>query len=655
MTAYFKPLFTTLLFCFCLSLKAQREKIKFGAVSLSDLQSDDFEKYEDAEAVVLFDGGVANFIEEEGRFIIVFERTRRIKILTKSGLDFSNINIPYYQQDMRNTELIYDIKAMSHTLVNGVDQKNELNKSDIYDEKINSNWHQKKFAIPGVKEGSVIEYSYILKSPFMFNLPDWEFQSKIPTQYSEYEVHVVPFYEYTYLAQGIKKFDYSNSHVGIGSRRFATIDFKEMVYEFAMKDTPAFTDVQYITSINDYIIKMDWQLAKIIRPNGSKEEIITTWAQMVESMLKSDNFGKFIKSSSKSVEKMIKDDQRLQEISKLENFEKAKELTRYVKENYRWNRMRGKYASKNVKEFLNETTGSTAELNLFLIGMLRAFDIEAYPVILSTRDHGKIKIDYPFESFFNTLAILVEVDQQLYLTEATEKELEFGKLPAEYLNEKGLIIDNEKQGWVDLNITLPSLESEDMKLTLNPSTLKLEGEFVKTLTDYDALRYIRNKNLIQTELNNSYNLIGDIQYPETNSPSTPYTLKYEASYPVSTFEGKIYFHPFLNKAPTINPLKAEDRTYPVDFTYSQKKQFNTIIEIPDGYSFSVIPESVQFSNSLIDFSFETLLDPSKQKMIAISTYVLKKAVYDPKEYKQLKSYLAQITEAYNKQITVEKQ
>jgi len=194
-----------------------------------------------------------------------------------------------------------------------------------------------------------------------------------------------------------------------------------------------------------------------------------------------------------------------------------------------------------------------------------------------------------------------------------------------------------------------------MKLILNPSTLKLEGEFVKTLTDYDALQYKRNKNLIQRELNNSYNLIGDIEYPETYSPSVPYTLKYEASYPVSTFEGKIYFNPFLNKAPTGNPLKAEERTYPVDFVYSQKKQFNTTVEIPDGYSFSSIPENIQFSNSLIDFSFETLLDPSKQKIIAISTYVLKKAVYEPREYKQLRSYLAQVTEAYSKQITVEKQ
>lgn len=655
MTVYFKPLFATLLCIFCLSLNAQREKIKFGSVSLSDLQNNSFEEYSDAEAIVLFDGGVANFIEEEGRFIIVFERTKRIKILTKAGLDLSNINIPYYQQDMRTSELISDIKAISHTLVNGVDQKNELQKNDVYDEKITDNWHQKKFAIPGAKEGSVIEYTYVLKSPFMFNLPDWEFQSKIPTLYSEYEVHVVPFYEYTYLAQGIKNFDYTNSYVGVGSRRFAHIDFKEMVYEFAMKNIPAFEDIRYITSMNDYIVKMDWQLARIIRPNGVKEEIMTTWDQMVESMLKSENFGKFIKTSSKNVEKMLKNDPQLQHIAKLENFKKAKELTNYVKKSYNWNRMRGKYASKSVKEFLNETTGSTAELNLFLIGMLRAFDINAYPVLLSTRDHGKIKTDYPFESFFNTLAILIEVDKQFYLTEATEKELEFGKLPAEYLNEKGLIIDEEKQGWVDLNITLPSLESEDMKLVLNPSNLKLEGKFVKTLTDYDAIQYKRNKDLIQRELDNSYDLIREIEYPETNSPTEPYVLKYDASYPVSTFEGNLYFRPFLNKAPTVNPLKAEERTYPVDFIYSQKKQFNTTIDIPNGYTFTSIPENVQFSNSLIDFSYEVFLDPSKQKLIAISTYVLKKAVYEPKEYKQLRSYLAQVAEAYNRQITVEKQ
>ena len=70
----------------------------------------------------------------------------------------------------------------------------------------------KKFAMPNVQVGSIIEYKYSIETPYKFNLKDWEFQRKIPTIYSEYTVRMVPFYEYTYLMQGVDKFDIQNSY-----------------------------------------------------------------------------------------------------------------------------------------------------------------------------------------------------------------------------------------------------------------------------------------------------------------------------------------------------------------------------------------------------------------------------------------------------------
>lgn len=645
--------FLTLTF-FCYGVKGQKQSIQFGKVSHPDFEEFYKKDFTEAEAIVLYDGGKASFVNEEGGFKIMFKRVKRIKILTKGGLEQANINIPFYQEDLYNTENVYDIKAMSHSLTNGIIETNPLLDDDIYVEKINERWRQQKFAIPGAKVGSIIEYSYTFETPFMFNLPDWEFQNKVPTLYSEYEVRVIPFYEYTYLAQGLSRFDYTKSSEGNTTRNFAGVKYKEMIYEFAMKNVPAFTDAEYITSPNDYIMKMDWQLAGIQRTNGAREEIMTTWPLMVESMEKSDNFGKFIKASTKSVEKMLKNDSELKSISSLSELDKAESISKYVKDNYNWNRMRGKYASKSVKDFLKETTGSTGELNLFMVGMLRAYDIEAYPIVLSTRDHGKIKVDYPFESFFNTLAVLINVDGKFFLTEATESSLGFGKLPPEYLNEKGLIVDEEKLGWVDLDITTPSVTHETLNINLNPSSLKVNGKFKKTLTDYDAIRFKRNKQLIQRELDNNYDLHGEISYSNENSATEPYIIEYEASFPLSTFEGNFYLRPFLNKAPTINPFKSEDRTYPVDFNYSQKKQFSASISIPDGYEVTEIPERVNFSNDLVDFSYELLISPAKDNITAMSQYVLKKAVYQPEEYKRLKSFLDQITSTYNQQVKVSK-
>ena len=44
-----------------------------------------------------------------------------------------------------------------------------------------------KVTMPNVKVGSVIEITYKVRSDFIFNFQDWEFQSTIPTVWSEYQ------------------------------------------------------------------------------------------------------------------------------------------------------------------------------------------------------------------------------------------------------------------------------------------------------------------------------------------------------------------------------------------------------------------------------------------------------------------------------------
>ena len=68
--------------------------------------------------------------------------------------------------------------------------------------------------------------------------------------------------------------------------------------------------------------------------------------------------------------------------------------------------------SKTAKEFLNTRTGNAANINLFLCSMLNEAGIQASPVLLSTRDHGKILKDYPFQQFINYVIVLAKIDIQ---------------------------------------------------------------------------------------------------------------------------------------------------------------------------------------------------------------------------------------------------
>ena len=189
-------------------VSGQFEDQKFGVISQKEIDMESYPEDPEAGAVVLFDKGKSIFFDYRGAYDIRFTRHKRIKIFDNSELDYAEVAIPFYEDGYDATEKVVSIKAVTYNFENGRVIKQELDPSTVYVERINEKWRRKKFVLPQVKAGSIIEYEYVLETPFHFNLPDWTFQHKIPTIYSGYEVRMIPFYEYVFLAQGIKEFDH---------------------------------------------------------------------------------------------------------------------------------------------------------------------------------------------------------------------------------------------------------------------------------------------------------------------------------------------------------------------------------------------------------------------------------------------------------------
>src|SRR5690606_16266787 len=113
------------------------------------------------------------------------------------------------------------------------------------------------------------------------------------------------------LVQGISRFNYQHSEVAKEKRVWGTvsetyghktgngIEFQDLIYTYVLKDIPAFKDEAYLSSINNYIIKMDFQLAKFHSPRGQSSDVISTWTALNETLLKHERFGKYIKTSSR--------------------------------------------------------------------------------------------------------------------------------------------------------------------------------------------------------------------------------------------------------------------------------------------------------------------------------------------------------------------
>lgn len=634
--------------------KAQEHSHEFGKINKEELQLAQYAKDTITEAVVIYDIGKSYFIATyDDKFDLYFERAMKIKILSKAGLRHAQISIPYYEEHGID-EGIVEIKGNTYNIENGEIKTIALDTKNTYNEKYNEHWYDRKFAMPDVKEGSVFEVSYKIKSPYLFNLRNWDFQQKIPVIYSEYTVRMIPFYEYISVLQGAKKYDDFKSYVDKNVLHHSFINYNDKVYTFIMKYVPAFKDESFITSSDDYIIKLNFQLAAIHYEDGTNKEIMSTWPKLAEGMLNEEKFGDYLKDSKSKGKKSI-DTMQLTLKTKLE---KAKRIDQFVKSNFSWNGHYDKFTTQNIKDFLISKTGNCADINLFLAGMLKAAGIDAYPVLLSTRDNGKVSGNYPFLHYFNYIVVFAKIDSLQVLLDATDPLCNFNELPTRCLNDYGYIVQNKKAEWLQFQSNFISNLEYDFNLKTNSNMDSIYKSCRLITTGYEAIDYRKRFStnyykLREKLLSNNSSSMDSILPVNLDQIEKPFEIVFNENIPLESVEDKIIVSPFCNKAITENPLKMDERNYPVDMIYKNSKTFKSTIIIPNSYKLLSKPKDIEINNDLVYILLKAQVI-NNDTITVKGVYEFKKDVYTVSDYNDLKAYFDKIVDKFNEKVVFEK-
>lgn len=625
-----------------IAIHAQEVYKEFGIISPDEYKMTSHPTDSAAEAVVLYDKGSSHFNSTSRGFEINYERATRIKIFNEAGLKWAEIEIPFYREGDIYEE-IYELEAITYVFENGTMRKIPLDLKNTYTEKINDSWYVRKFALPNIKPGSIIEYRYNIVSQYIFHLREWYFQWSIPVLYSEYATSMVPFYAYAYVIQGTTKeeIEITSSEDKMNTKHFANISYHDLNHKFVRKNIPAFRSEDFISSVDDYIAKIIFQLSNVNHPHGKKEQIITTWEKLIADLLKNDHFGKFVSRSQKSADKIV-DLNKLKEKPELERFD---EVIDYVKNSYIWNQNNGIYTSKTPAKLTEEKSGNAADINLFAVGMLNAAGIKSYPMLISTRQNGKIRMDYPFLNYFNYVVILSFVDGRYIMTDATDILARNDRIPEKCINDAGLVIDKENPRWISTEPRFPSLATTDLKMeVLGPDSISVELQ--KVLNEYEALRfkklYTEKKEKISEQFERENLTIEDnslqIRDPQKRSRAQYYS--YRCNYRPDFLNGKMYISPFLYETLTENPLKDKERTYPVDFTFMRSERVDCSIQLPAGYQIEYMPQKETIDTDLFSLTYFT--EVSNEEIKVSMNYLLKKTIYQPEEYENIRTFLDEI-------------
>lgn len=246
--------------------------VKFGKITVAELERKIYPIDSNANAIVLSDiGNAAVEGNSKGWFSIVFQRHKVVHILNKNGYDEANVEIPLYI-DGSEEERVDNIHAVTYNLENGKIKETKLDKGSVFKEKVDKNRILRKFTLPNVKEGCIIEYEYRITSDFIWNLDPWLFQGASPRLWSEFNFTVPEFFSYNFLSRGFHAMDINerkdrNAHFSIQDSRGAgateNYSFSAGVsdYRWVMKDVPALKEESFTSSLKNHISRMEFQLA----------------------------------------------------------------------------------------------------------------------------------------------------------------------------------------------------------------------------------------------------------------------------------------------------------------------------------------------------------------------------------------------------------
>lgn len=674
-----------LLICsvFFFSAYCQKAPVKFGDVSLEELKMVSYDKDTSASAVILADYGVTSMGYQQGKnFFLKFDRIVRIKILKKNGYDFASREIALYHIG-EEEEKLQSLKAITYNLEKGKIVESKMNSDGLFKEKYDKNIDLIKFTLPDVKVGSVIEISYQIFSDFIFNLQDWEFQSTIPVKWSEYRVSVPEYFNYNQLIQGyvrlvINENSHSSGRIRLSNRetsnkydqplggggftggsntvQYQDVDFINNDSRFVAQNVPAFRGESHMNNLSDYISKINFELAYTKFPNSSIKNYSGSWESLNKSFLEAEDFGQMLKGSN-----FLNEQVRSLTEGVLDPFVKASRIYQYVKENVQWNGDYRKYTENTFRKILDNKKGNSADINLLLVAMLRKAELNANPVLISTRNHGFVRESSALSTQFNYVSCVLKIDKEIIVIDATDPLLPINILPERCLNGKGWIVSETDSGWITIapNFKSKTVVNGSIELDRN-GALKADINFIKE--GYDA-RSARSAFLSKGEEDYSKNIknkyLWDVDKSSFEnmhklSSAVKESYSFTVSDAVQAANDIYYFNPMLVERMEENPFRSDTREYPVDFGSPYEKTVSYKIKIPSDLVVEELPKPkilILPDNAARFIYSATQIENS---ITFTSQLSVNKSIFVQSEYAALKQFFDQIVAKQSEQIVLKK-
>lgn len=629
----------------------------YGKIDVADLEfkTCDFEK--DANAMVLSDKADVYY---DDNLNIVVDRHRRIKILSDAGKKQADVRIEYYGGN--RYEYITGLQGEIFNLVNGKIETTKLDKKQIFTENVDKSRTAMIFSFPNVKAGSVIEYRYKQTINSMSDLPDWYFQSGMPVRYSELITSIPEWFYFSLQqrnGQPFTKFNRSIESRSISNGSNTPLMFSQNITQYVMTNVPSVVHEPFMSSEIDNMQGLYFHLTSFMPPAGFTRNFSDTWAKVGGTLADHEDFGAQLKR------KLVGESAIIDKAKTLKtDDEKIAYVFNEVKNSMKWNKSDQWYTNDGTVKAWEKKIGNSTEVNLILYHLLKQSGVKAYPMVVSTREHGRVNPSYSFLYQFNRAVVYIPIDStKRYVLDATGKYNCYQDTPANLLGSYGLYIDKDNKTYdlVHLTRTTPVKQVVLINAQILPDG-KMDGTASISNYSYDRFNRIENyktngekKYLDYLRDNNNTLNISSLKMDNMEVDTLPLTQNITFKQELTGSDNNyIYFSPNLFSSFRTNPFLSENRVSNIDFGHTRSYNITGLFKIPAGYKADALPQSISLvmpDKSITCRRFVATNDGTIMIRYIIS---YEQPLYFKDSYPDLREFYKRMYDVLNEQVVLKK-
>ncbi|WP_263358922.1 DUF3857 domain-containing protein [Acidicapsa ligni] len=581
----------------------------------------------------------------------------RIKIFTEKGKDLATVGVPYPKGKFS----VSDVKART-IHADGTVVPLDVKPSDLVEQK-GSGYQINKmvFTLPSVEPGSILEYRWELRyDDQVLSTPDWDVQTRYYVRKAHYSF--VPFRMMNRVVNARGESSNKLLYTSLLPKESKIIRDAAGNYELDVADIPATPDEEYMPPIES----VEYQVHFYYSPYLSKDEFWkdegNRWSKEMdhfanETKTLRDAVNEFVSPSDTEI---VKAEKIYDRVMKIENtdFTRRKSAAEL--------KQLGVKQAKQAEDVWNQKSGTSDEIALLYLAMVRSAGLKAYALELCRRNREIFNPFFLSMGQLDDVLVIINTDGKDKVVDPGQRFAAFGDLRWTHQQAGGL---RQDPGGVKFVQTSGNSYKEASTVRIADLNIAADGKvdgMVRIMMKGPAALHWRQAALSkgEDEIKKEFDEQMKTMVPDgvqaefdhflgLEDPKSTLMGVLKISGNLGTATGKRVFLPgVFFESHVKHPFVAEEqRQISVDMHYAETVRDEVTYHVPDTFAVESAPPdtSIPYTGHAM-MALKSVVD--KNNIVIARTFILGSALMDPRDYSDLRNFYQKVATADQQQLVL---